>query len=524
MELIKTLTGDYLEYLKDESRTTGHATEISFPKSEEELILILKHAYETNTEITIQGARTGLAAAAVPYGGIVLNLSKMNRVLSCKKESNQFFFTVEPGLTLIELNKKISTKKFDTTAFDDEALTHFHKFLDAPAMFFTPDPTEATCTIGGMAACNASGAKSFLYGPTRNHITGIRVILSDGEILNINRGKTFAKGRNLTLITESGKNLSLILPSYTMPHTKNASGYFIKDNMDAIDVFIGSDGTLGVISQLTLSLIPLPKEIWGASCFFEEEKQGIDFVIKSRRSIANLAAFEYFDGNALQLLRNQKENGNAFSQLPEIPQQYDCCVYVEIHKEDFETAEKALFEIGENIDSSGGDSNNTWVARNENDITRLHFFRHSVPESSNMIIDQRKKVEPIITKLGADMSVPDEYLEEVFNLYRTTLAEENLESATWGHIGDNHLHVNILPRNAEDFHKGKALYAQWADRITKMGGAVSAEHGVGKIKSNFLEVMYGENSIEEMKDLKYALDSKGLLGRGNLFKPRREEN
>jgi len=102
-------------------------------------------------------------------------------------------------------------------------------------------------------------------------------------------------------------------------------------------------------------------------------------------------------------------------------------------------------------------------------------------------------------------------------MYRRSLKEYDLESATWGHIGNNHLHVNILPRDGEDYRKGKELYAIWAKAVTKMGGAVSAEHGVGKLKRAFLEVMYGRKHMIEMARLKRQLDPYFILGRGNLF-------
>ena len=159
------------------------------------------------------------------------------------------------------------------------------------------------------------------------------------------------------------------------------------------------------------------------------------------------------------------------------------------------------------------------MARTALDREKQQFFRHAVPESTNMLIDERKKIDPVITKLGADMSVPDQYLREVVSLYRRTLQEYNLESATWGHIGNNHLHVNILPRNGDDYRKGKELYSHWAQTVTKMGGAVSAEHGVGKLKRDFLTVMYGEEHIREMARLKKQFDPEFLLGRGNLFAP-----
>ena len=102
-------------------------------------------------------------------------------------------------------------------------------------------------------------------------------------------------------------------------------------------------------------------------------------------------------------------------------------------------------------------------------------------------------------------------------LYRSTLAEARLESAAWGHIGDNHLHVHILPRTRAEFAQGKELFRRWAHEVTAMGGAVSAEHGVGKIKRDFLEIMYGEEAIAQMARLKLAFDPAAQLGRGNLM-------
>ena len=169
------------------------------------------------------------------------------------------------------------------------------------------------------------------------------------------------------------------------------------------------------------------------------------------------------------------------------------------------------------LELAGGSDDATWVARTEVDRECQRFFRHAVPESVNMLIDERRRTDPTITKLGSDMSVPNARLGDVIALYRRTLAESGLESAAWGHIGNNHLHVNILPRDAQDYRRGGELFAQWASEVTVMGGAVSAEHGVGKIKAGFLETMYGHEDMVESARLKLQLDPDGQLGRGNLF-------
>jgi len=114
------------------------------------------------------------------------------------------------------------------------------------------------------------------------------------------------------------------------------------------------------------------------------------------------------------------------------------------------------------------------------------------------------------------MSVSDEHLKDIMDFYHQKLAEHNLEYAIWGHIGDNHVHVNILPRNPEELKTGKELYKQFAKKAAECGGSVSAEHGVGKIKKEFLYIMYGEEGVKEMSAVKKAIDPMGLLNRDNI--------
>lgn len=516
--IIKPMDDEFSEYLRDESRTIGNAESISFPKSEEEVIEVIKEVYPRDSQITIQGARTGLAAGAVPNGGHVMNLSKMDRVLGIRADKEGcFYLSVQPGTILSQLRKQIENKKFDTNQWDENSLEVYTAFCEASEQFFPPDPTETSATIGGMVACNASGARSYLYGSTRRYITAVRVVLFNGQTLAIHRGESFAQGRSLKLTTEQGKVFDIPLPTFKMPKTKNASGYFIDDNMDAIDLFIGSDGTLGVITEIEVQLLPLPEIIWGVSCFFEKENSAIDFVIALREESKNLAAMEFFDGDALAILRNQKKDNPGFARLPLIDSKANTAVYVEIHCKNEAAALKELSKIGKLMDENGSSQKDTWVARNDADRDLLLFFRHAVPESVNMLIDERKKENPVITKLGTDMSVPNQSLHHIVRVYRQALNAYGLQSAVWGHIGDNHLHVNILPRNEEDFKKGKELYGEWAQEVTTLGGAVSAEHGVGKLKANYLTVMYGQQYIDEMAQLKAIFDPKALFGVGNMF-------
>ena len=524
---IKPLTSDYEEYVRDESRTVGEADTISFPTSEEEVRATLRELHGdgvavaaggTAVPVTVQGGRTGLAAGAVPHGGHVLNLSRMTGYLGLRQgDDGTFYLRVQPGVVLAALRKALADKSVPTADFDEASLAALDALYAGPEQFFPTDPTETSACIGGMVACNASGARSYHYGPVRPHVSALRVVLADGDVIALRRGEVRAHGRSLTLTTEGGRTLELALPTYQMPHTKNASGYYVEDGMDAVDLFVGSDGTLGVVTEVELALMPSPAVVWGVSCFFETEAQALDFTVEVRPRLAHAAALEFFDAGALGILRSQRASSTAFSSLPEVDERFACCIYVELDCASEDEALAELREVGESMEHAGASAGDSWVARTDVDRECQRFFRHAVPESVNMLIDERRRTDPAITKLGSDMSVPDDRLHDVVELYRRTLAEAGLESAAWGHIGNNHLHVNVLPRNDADFKAGKELFVRWAGEVTRMGGAVSAEHGVGKIKRAFLEVMYGPDHIAEMARLKLALDPAAQLGRGNLF-------
>lgn len=518
MQQVRAFGADYDEYRRDESRIQGEADSISFPASEDEVRAILGGFCSTGTAVTVQGARTGLAAGAVPHGGHVMNLSHMNCCLGARQgEDGAFYLRVQPGVVLSELRKYLAGKSIPCTGWADEDLSVLERLYAAPTQFFPTDPTETSACLGGMAACNASGARSYRYGPMRPHVSALRVVLADGDVVALARGQVRARGRTLSLTTASGRIVNVPLPAYVMPASKNASGYYVEDDMDAVDLFIGSDGTLGVITELEVRLSQLPQVTWGVNCFFEDEGDALDATCAMRERLPRVAALEYFDGDALDVLRSQREGSAAFSSLPAVPASYAACVYAELECDNSAQAMLDLQLLGDIMDECGSSPRNTWVARTDVDRERQRFFRHAVPESVNMLIDERRRTDATITKLGSDMSVPDERLRDVVALYRKSLAEAGLQSAAWGHIGDNHLHVNVLPRNADEYQAGKRLFAQWAREVTAMGGAVSAEHGVGKIKRDFLRIMYGDQAIAQMADVKVALDPRGILGRGNLF-------
>lgn len=516
--LIKILEKEHQDYLRDESRKVGEAESISFPKSENEVIDILKTLKSQSTLVTTQGARTGIAAGAVPQGGHILSLSRMDKVLGLRYDeaAHTFILKVQAGAVLSKVREALKSKEFDTEAWDEESLKAFESFKASKPYFFSPDPTETTASIGGMVACNASGACSFKYGPTRNHVESIRVVLADGDILSLKRGVHKAKDGHFSITTESGKLLEGNVPQYVMPKVKNASGYYTLPDMDLLDLFIGSDGTLGIITEVEIKLIKSPAITYGVTAFFSCEENALKFVQRIREE-ASPTAVEFFNSNALNLLREERETNPAFGKLLNLPSHFHTAIYTEYEGEDENSVLAMVMQAGDIIEACGGKEDDTWVATSPQAKEQLHFFRHAIPEAVNLLIDTRRKTYPAITKLGTDMAVPDCNLEEIMNLYNEDLEKSNLESAIWGHIGNNHVHVNIIPRDMTDYAKGKELISSWAEKVISLGGTVSAEHGIGKMKTNLLQKMFGEKGISEMKALKNLFDSENRLNKGNLF-------
>lgn len=521
---MENIKGNFEEYLRDESRKTGSADTISFPADEGQVREIMRKLRSKGTSVTIQGARTGITAGAVPQGGHILNLERMDRVTGIRYDKNKdaFVVIVQPGLILSRLREMISAKDFNKDGWQDSSLKVLKLFESSGEWFFPPDPTETSASIGGMTACNASGARSYLYGPTRKYVEALGIILADGSALRLERGENTAEGLNFNIVTDSGRILYGRLPEYPMPDVKNAAGYFSNAGMDLVDLFIGSEGTLGVIASIELRLLRKPACIWGMTAFLPGIEGTLSYV-KALRAESKKnrdfmpAAIEYFNDSALELLKNIKKTNDAFSSLPDLPAMPAHAVYTEFHGENESQVCNMAMSASEILENCGGDSDKTWLAASPAEMERMLTFRHAVPEAVNLTIDKLRKYDPGLVKLGTDMAVPDDRLEEVMCMYNAGLDEAKLYSVIFGHIGNNHVHVNILPRSMEEYSAGKALYSIWAQKVSGMGGTVSAEHGIGKLKTALLAQMYGEKSVLKMRELKSIFDPEGLLNRGNLF-------
>jgi D-lactate dehydrogenase (cytochrome) len=516
------ITDTYALYLDDESHSfEGVAEKIIFPSTEAEVSAIMKSAYNNSSTITIQGGRTGLTGAAVPLGGIVINLEKMTSLLymNYNEKDGLYSIAAEAGVILEDLVKSVSTKSLDAIkdmGSEDQkaALTTF--LGESGTFTFPVDPTETSAWLGGIVACNASGAKTFKYGAVRDWVRRIRIVLANGDVLDIKRGDVISSDGKFVITLSDGTDIEVALPSYQMPKTKNAAGLFAKPDMDLIDLFIGSEGILGVITMVELGLHKLPENIMTVMAFFPSEDDAVNFVydIRAPDSPVKMDFIEYFGPNAIQMIKDKA--ASAGITVPAMKADTKAIIFFEFSYEeaDMETKIMALEEI---LNKHNTSSESSWAGLDWTELEKMKTVRHFVPETVNGLIAQRKAEYHKVHKIGTDMAVPDEALRDYLKYYRTILEKQGMEYVIFGHIGNNHLHCNMLPRNNEEVDQGMDNYMTFAKRAVELGGTVAAEHGIGKLKRAFLEVMYGPKGIAEMQEVKKALDPKWLINRGNMI-------
>jgi D-lactate dehydrogenase (cytochrome) len=495
---VKTQLDELQNYLTDASNMPGgFADKLFIPENREEIAEILKEANAQKIPVTISGARTGTVGGAIPFGGFVISLERLNKI----KEINraELLATVESGVILND----------------------FQKAVEAENLFYPPDPTEWSCQIGGTVATNASGARSFKYGATREFVEELEIVLANGEILNLKRGEVFSENGFLELETARGARIRAKLPTYRQPDTrKNTSGYFSGELTDAIDLFIGSEGTLGIITQIKLRLLPKPESFFSGIIFFENETDLLNFVNEAREISFNTrketiqnpkseiqnridaSLIEYFDEKALKFISEK---------FPEVPEGAKGAIFFE-QEMAAETEDALLEQWNALLEKNNADLEQSWFTTTAPDREKMRAFRHALPVTVNeRIVRYRQK------KVGTDMAVPDDKFASFLNFYKEKLDASGLEYVIFGHIGDNHLHANMIPKNEDEAEKARHLYGRFIAQSIMLGGTISAEHGIGKHKSKYLYVQYGERFLNEMAELKKAFDPHGILGRGNMF-------
>lgn len=461
-------------YLTDASFIRdGFAERVVIPETADEVSQTLAKANQDRIPVTVSGAGTGTVGGRVPFGGIVLATDRLNRIKHIDRENR--IGVAEAGVILSD----------------------YQRAVESEGLLYPPDPTERGCFLGGTVATNASGARTFKYGPTRNYIDGLKVVLASGEVLDLKRGETRADALGRMRVG----SVTIKLPQLPRPATrKNASGYFLVPEMDAVDLFIGSEGTLGVICEITTRLLPKPEGLLSGVVFFTDESDVLALVAEVRAHV-DARAIEFFDSESLNFLRQK---------YPTIPAAAVAAIFFE--QETTAATEESVFEQWTGLLDQHHALADSWFATNAADQAKLREFRHQLPVLMNEWFAHYRQ-----RKVSTDMAVPDDAFPGLFRLYQETLRASGLRYTIFGHIGDNHVHVNILPRDDAEGARARELYVQFLKHAASVGGTLSAEHGVGKLKREYLRLFYSDDQLRDMAALKRALDPHGILGRGNIF-------
>lgn len=468
-----------IEYSKDAANILGSADKLYFPENEDDVIEILKKSYNDNIQVTFNASRTSLTGASVPKKGIIISTERLNKIIHINKDEKHVI--LEPGVKLATLQEELENNN----------------------LFYPPNPTEIWSTIGGNVATNASGSKTFKYGSTRDYVLGLEVLLSDGDKISIERGANFAKDGQIQFYTL--KNKKIVLKTYNSNREKlekNSTGYPLGNNIDLIDLFIGSEGTLGFISKIKLKLLDIPQVVFSTFTFFDNTDSLLEFVRLIRDKKENYRLAEFFDSKSLDLLKKYNQN---------IPDNTIGAIWNEIECNE-DNFEEILNKHNDLISSFTTLSDLTWFASDSKSLREFTEFRHKLPLEVNELLTKYKR-----KKIYTDTSVPNNKFNEYFKQMYKELDKTGVDYVVFGHIGNSHLHANLFASNNKEQILSEKFYNNIVKKAIKLGGTFSSEHGVGKLKTKYMNIMYSKEELNYMKYIKNILDPKAILNSGNIL-------
>lgn len=412
---------------------------VAFAQSTEDVAAIVKICAAHQFPVIAFGTGTSLEGhISAPYGGLSLDLSRMDHVIRVNAEDLDVH--VEAGVTRKALNLHLR---------------------DA-GLFFPIDP-GADASLGGMAATRASGTNAVRYGTMRENVLNITAVMADGTIV-----RTARRAR------------------------KSAAGY------DLTRLLVGSEGTLGIITELTLRLYGIPEAISSGVVSFDKFENAIDAVIETIQSGLPVARIEFLD-------EVQVAACNRYSKLdlPETP-----LLLVEFHGSEASVAEQAM-RFGEITSSHGGGAFN-WATKTE-DRTKLWEARHNALYAALALAPGK---QGLIT----DVCVPISQLAEAVKGTKADLAASAIVAPMVGHVGDGNFHLIMLvdPDNAEEVAEAQAIHDRMVMRVLALDGTCTGEHGIGEGKMKFLEAEHGAG-VAVMRAIKQALDPQNILNPGKIF-------
>jgi FAD/FMN-containing dehydrogenase len=425
------------------------------PDSRDEVLEVLHKAAVERLSVTPAGAQTSTTGASVaPEDGLLLSTARLQGVLDIDPAAR--VARVEPGVVLGELNAALASE----------------------GLFFAPDPTsENEATVGGSIACNASGARTLLYGPTRGHVRALTVALADGSVLELRRPVI----------------------------DKNTVGF--APVHDPVDWFVGSEGTLGVILEAELALLPLPEVVVGLGIPFPDQHAALAFVVEARESERlRPRCLEYFDATSFGFAR-EAHGGGAWAGVE------GTMVYLEeagFDEPDFE----GWLELAE---KHGADAEAIAVFDDESSLREARRIRHACPAAMHELTGPW--LEAGGRRISTDWAVPHRRVDEALTRAAQVAEQHGIEPAvTYGHLGNGHPHQNWVAKNPGEVERVEAAVEEILRTVVlPMGGTVAAEHGIGKLKARWLPLQIDRRQLALMRALKHEFDPEGRMAPGNVL-------
>ncbi len=443
-ENVKSDKAHLIAYCYDATRERFEPDAVIFPRNEQDVSGVLKYCNEHKIIIVPRGAGSCFTGGALPAnGGIILSLERyMNKILEIDMEN--MLGIVQPGVINME----------------------FQKAVEAVGLFYPPDPaSEMYCTLGGNVAENAGGMRAAKYGITKDYVVALRAVLPNGEI-----------------ITAGKKTI------------KDVAGY------NTAGILIASEGTLAVITEITLKLIPKPKLKKTYMGVFPDVTKAMNAVFKSLAAGANPVAMEFLDALVINALKQK------FPDI-ELPQDAGGILVGDVDGSSEAEIQTQLETLKESFKNNG--SNGFIIAQNEEEAAKLWFARKNASPAT-MVYGTKK--------LNEDISVPRSKLPEALEEIYKIADKYGLKAPCFGHSGDGNIHVNVMvkdknnPKEMEDGHKA---IEEIFKLVVDMGGTLSGEHGFGLSKAPFMNIAFNDAEMELFRSIKKAFDPNNIL---NPFK------
>lgn len=474
----------------------GWTPAVAFPETEADVAALVRQHHA----ILPVGAQSSVTGGATPFGAVVLSTARMTNI----QLLDQHHVRAQAGVSLAALQQ----------------------VLDQDGRYYPPVPSYTKPSIGGVLATNAAGPATFKYGSTRDWVDALTVVLATGEVLDVERGQCITHPNGYFEIDGARGLRRVPVPTYHMPDVaKRSAGYFAAPGMDLVDLFVGAEGTLGVITEATLRVVaPAPQVcVVAIACGSDTEALALtaqlrDASIETRRTRnahgIDVSAIEYLDRRSLAVLPRHGDQLD-LALLPTTAALL--LVQVEVPP----APEPTLHYLRRLLADAGVlDRSEIVPPHDQARAAQVLAVRAAVPQQINaQIAAAQRTLSAQITKVGADMIVPFELTGTMIDLFRERWERLGIPYAIWGHVSDGNLHPNALPRSAAEMDAALAVVLEIGGIVTELGGCPLAEHGVGRnpVKQALLRQLYGDAGVEQMRAVKRALDPLWKLAPGNVF-------